>query len=75
MLGPFDGVNESEHAVTGTCLISFDRNRYWVLSTVARRTVQVRAYADRIQRESQSLVVTNNRLGRIFRSSNPAAAC
>ena len=48
MLGPFDGFNESEHAVTGTCLISFDRNRYSVLSTVARRTVQVRAYADRI---------------------------
>ncbi len=48
MLGPFDGFNESEHAVTGTCLISFDRNRYSVLSTVSRRTVQVRAYADRI---------------------------
>lgn len=48
MLGPFDGFNESEHAVTGTCLISFDRNRYSVLSTVARRTVQVRAYATRI---------------------------
>ncbi len=48
MLGPFDGFNESEHAVTGTCLISFDRNRYSVLSTVARWTVQVRAYADRI---------------------------
>src|SRR3546814_4034674 len=41
MLGPFDGFNESEHAVTGTCLISFDRNRYSVLSTMARRTVQV----------------------------------
>ena len=46
--GPFDGFNESEHGVSGTCLISFDRNRYSVLSTVARRTVQVRAYADRI---------------------------
>ena len=34
--------------MTGTCLISFDRNRYSVLSTVARRTAQVRAYADRI---------------------------
>ncbi|HKU08242.1 MAG TPA: IS21 family transposase [Bradyrhizobium sp.] len=48
MLGPFDGFNESEHGVSGTCLISYDRNRYSVLSTVARRTVQVRAYADRI---------------------------
>ncbi|MFX7808410.1 IS21 family transposase, partial [Acinetobacter baumannii] len=51
MLGPFDGFNESEHAVTGTCLISFDRNRYSVLSTVARRTVKVRAYADRVVAE------------------------
>src|SRR3546814_12838170 len=35
-------------SVQGTCLISFDRNRYSVLSTMARRTVKVRAYADRI---------------------------
>ena len=48
ILAPFDGFHESEHAVTGTCLISFDRNRYSVMSTAARRTVQVRAYADRI---------------------------
>ena len=48
MLAPFDGFHETTHAVTGTCLISFDRNRYSVLSTMARRTVQVRAYADRI---------------------------
>src|SRR3546814_3832726 len=48
MLGPFGGFNESEHAVTGACLSSFDRNRYSVLSTMARRTVQVRAYATRI---------------------------
>src|SRR3546814_3154543 len=41
-------VCSSDLAVTGTCLISFDRNRYSVLSTMARRTVQVRAYADRI---------------------------
>src|SRR3546814_1202094 len=25
ILAPFDGFHESEHAVTGTCLISFDR--------------------------------------------------
>jgi hypothetical protein len=48
MLAPFDGFHESEHGVSGTCLISFDRNRYSVMSTAARRTVQVRAYADRI---------------------------
>jgi transposase len=48
MLAPFDGFYESEHAVTGTCLISFDRNRYSVMAKAVRRVVQVRAYADRI---------------------------
>ena len=28
VVAPFDGFHESEHAVSGTCLISFDRNRY-----------------------------------------------
>jgi len=48
MLTPFDGFHETTHAVTGTCLISFDRNRYSVAARAARRAVQVRAYADRI---------------------------
>lgn len=48
MLAPFDGFHETTHAVTGTCLISFDRNRYSVMAKAARRAVQVRAYADRI---------------------------
>ena len=48
LLAPFDGFHETEHAVTGTCLISFDRNRYSVMARAARRPVQVRAYADRI---------------------------
>ena len=48
MLAPFDGFHQSEHAVTGTCLISFDRNRYSVAARAVRRAVQVRAYADRI---------------------------
>jgi hypothetical protein len=46
MLAPFDGFHETAHAVTGTCLISFDRNRYSVMAKAARRAVQVRAYAD-----------------------------
>ena len=48
MLAPFDGFHETSHAVTGTCLISFDRNRYSVAARAVRRAVQVRAYADRI---------------------------
>ena len=48
MLAPFDGFHETQHAVTGTCLISFDRNRYSVAAKAVRRAVQVRAYATRI---------------------------
>jgi len=48
MLAPFDGFHETSHAVTGTCLISFDRNRYSVAARAVRRAVQFRAYADRI---------------------------
>ena len=48
IVAPFDGFHESEHAVSGTCLVTFDRNRYSVMARTARRTVQVRAYADRI---------------------------
>ena len=57
ILAPFDGFHETAHAVTGTCLIRLppfgrclrpDRNRYSVIAKAARRSVQVRAYADRI---------------------------
>jgi transposase len=48
ILAPFDGFNEAEHSVSGTCLITFDRNRYSVMAKAAKRTVQVRAYADRL---------------------------
>ena len=48
VLAPFDGFHTTEHAVTGTCLISFDRNRYSVMARAVRCAVQVRAYADRI---------------------------
>lgn len=61
MLGLFDGFHESEHAVTGTCLISFDRNRYSVMAKAGRRTVQVRAYADRIVVRCDGEVVADHR--------------
>ncbi|NTZ42109.1 hypothetical protein G7A66_03165 [Altererythrobacter sp. SALINAS58] len=48
MLAPLDGFHETQHAVSGTCLISFDRNRYSVAAKAVRRAVQLRAYADRI---------------------------
>jgi transposase len=60
ILAPFDGFHESEHGVSGTCLISFDRNRYSVMAKAVRRTVQVRAYADRIVVRCQGEVVAEH---------------
>jgi len=60
MLAPFDGFHETEHAVTGTCLISFDRNRYSVMAMAVRRPVQVRAYADRIIVRCRDTVVAEH---------------
>jgi transposase len=60
MLAPFDGFHETTHAVTGTCLISFDRNRYSVMAKAARRAVQVRSYADRIDVRCDDEVVAEH---------------
>jgi len=48
MGGPFDGFVEREVRVSTTSLVAFDRNHYSVDSAKARRTAQVRAYADRV---------------------------
>jgi transposase len=48
MLAAFDGFHETEHAVTGTCLISFERNRYSVPASFANRPVSLRIYPDRL---------------------------
>jgi transposase/DNA-directed RNA polymerase subunit K/omega len=45
---PFDGFQVSTVRVSSTCLVGFDRNRYSVDAGVAGRTVQLRAYADRL---------------------------
>ena len=60
VVAPFDGFHESEHAVSGTCLISFDRNRYSVSARAVRRAVQVRAYADRIVVRCDGQVVADH---------------
>jgi len=46
--GRFDGYAETTAAVSKTCLVSFDRNRYSVSAEAVGRPVQVRAYADRV---------------------------
>lgn len=46
--GPFRGFHETTAAVSKTCLISFDRNRYSVEAKAVGRPVQVQAYAAKI---------------------------
>ena len=46
--GPFDGFREVEVAVSKSSLVRFDHNRYSVAVKAARRTAQMRVYADRI---------------------------
>ena len=47
-VSPFDGYLESVARVSPQLLISFDRNRYSVNAMTVGKTVQVRAYANRI---------------------------
>lgn len=47
-VSPFDGYQESVARVSSQLLIGFDRNRYSVNALAVRKTVSVRAYADRI---------------------------
>jgi transposase len=46
--GGFDGFQEIDVAVSKSSLVRFDHNRYSVAAKAARRTAQLRAYADRI---------------------------
>jgi transposase len=46
--GPFDGFHEVDVAASRTSLVRYDHNRYSVASGAAGRTVQLRAYAERI---------------------------
>ena len=46
--GPFDGFHATEVAVSKTCLVRFDNNQYSVAARAVGRSVDVRAYADRI---------------------------
>jgi len=58
---PFDGFMEREVRVSSTCLVAFDRNHYSVDSARAKRTAQVRAYADRVVIVSDGEVIGEHR--------------
>jgi transposase len=59
--GPFDGFHATSAAVSKTCLIRFDRNRYSVISSAVGRPVDVHAYADRIVITQDGIVVGAHR--------------
>ena len=46
--GPFDGFHSVPAAVSKTCTVRFDNNKYSVISTAVGRPVEVHAYAERI---------------------------
>jgi transposase len=46
--GPFDGFHATPAAVSKTCLVRFDGNKYSVAARAVGRPVEVHAYADRI---------------------------
>jgi len=48
-VGRFDGFHAVPAAVSKTCLIRFDNNKYSVVASAVGRPVEVRAYADRVE--------------------------
>ena len=46
--GRFDGFNARTAAVSKTCLVNYDKNKYSVMAQAVGRPVEVHAYADRI---------------------------
>ena len=55
--GPFDGFHATTVAVSKTCLVRFDNNRYSVMAKAVGRPVDVYAYADRIVIKQDGLIV------------------
>jgi hypothetical protein len=46
--GPFDGFHATQAAVSKTCLVRFDNNKYSVASRAVGRPIEIQAYADRV---------------------------
>ena len=55
--GPFDGFHAVPAAVSKTCLVRFDSNKYSVAASAVGRPVEVRAYAGRIEVRQDGRVV------------------
>ena len=60
--GPFDGFHSVPAAVSKTCTVRFDNNKYSVISTAVGRPVEVHAYAERIViRQGEPQAATGSR--------------
>jgi len=55
--GPFDGFHAVPAAVSKTCLVRFDKNKYSVSASAVGRPVEIRAYAERIEIRQDGRVV------------------
>src|SRR5437016_3108749 len=59
--GPFDGFHAVPAAVSKTCLVRFDNNRYSVSAHAVGRPVEIRAYAERIELRQAGRIVGEHR--------------
>src|ERR1700754_3429496 len=59
--GRFDGFHGVTAAVSKTCLVQFDKNKYSVSARAVGRPVEVRAYAGRIELRQDGRVVGDHR--------------
>jgi hypothetical protein len=55
--GPFDGFRATVAAVSKTCLVSFDGNKYSVMAKAVGRPVDIHVYAERIVIRQDGVVV------------------
>lgn len=63
-IGPFDGFKATPAAVSKTCLVRFDNNKYSVMASAVGRPVEIRAYAERVEFWQDGKVVGTH--GRAF---------
>jgi hypothetical protein len=59
--GPFDGFHATQAAVSKTCLVRFDNNKYSVASRAVGRPVEIQAYAERIVIRQDGTIVGEHR--------------
>ncbi len=58
--GRFDGFHAVPAAVSSTCLVRFDNNKYSVMGLGHRSPVEVRAYAERIEIRQDGCIVAEH---------------